>query len=412
MMTTAIGEPARDTPPTGTARLYGALFVQRGQPMLLAALQAGDAVRQVSIDVYSPETEEGYQRLGVPGRMRDVARYYRDGGRMPNPLLVNIRKENLDQVRVVITTGNLDDYNHAVESGGDWTGAGYIDLPSNLRLWGYDGQHRIGGVRELIDLDDGFRGMPVPLSVTIGLNTNEEMNEFYEVNTNAKSVKTDLALEILRQRAQQDPDFAGKLVSQGKDWMTRGSEVARTLDVTQGPWSGHIQAPNEKKKKSDSLTMAQAQFVQSLKPVLDMAMFKSADPGTIAQVLNAYWKGIARVLPEPFAPGTSPKDWVIQKGPGAFTLHRAMPMVVEVVRARGKRLADVDAYADALQGLTELTGEATDPNTQQPRYVSGADFWRVGSQGVAGSYGGEAGRRHLFFMIQALLPKPSDEIAL
>jgi hypothetical protein len=37
------------------------------------------------------------------------------------------------------------------------------------------------------------------------------MTEFYEVNTNAKSVPTDLAWELLRQRAEEDPEFAAML---------------------------------------------------------------------------------------------------------------------------------------------------------------------------------------------------------
>ncbi len=44
--------------------------------------------------------------------------------------------------------------------------------------------------------------------------------------------------------------------------------------------------------------------------------------------------------------------------------------------------------------------------------MAGANFWRSGSQGVAGNFSNDAGRKHLFIMIQALLPKPLDEIEL
>lgn len=382
--------------------------------MLLAAMPASHAAASVRVDVYDPATGKGYQRVGIASRMRAIARYYRDGGRMPNPLLINIRADDLNRVRVIVTDGDQGDYDAAIELGMDWIGAGSIDLPEDLIVWVFDGQHRVGGLAELVALVKDFDSFPVPLSVTIGLTEDGEMEEFYEVNHNAKSVTTDLALEILRQRALRDPDLASKLIGSGKDWQTKGLEVVRILDATEGPWHDRIQAPNERKHKSDSLTMAQAQFVLSLKPVLDMALFKSAEPATIAQVLNAYWKGIALVLPEPFTsdPLNSPKDWVIQKGPGVFTLHRAMPMVVEVMRARGERLGVPEAYAQVLQGLTDLSGEVTDPDTQQRVPVSGAEFWRAGSRGVAGAYTGEAGRRHLFLMIQALLPKPAEEIAL
>src|SRR5262249_42880054 len=150
---------------------------------------------------------------------------------------------------------------------------------------------------------------------------------FYEVNTNAKAVKTDLAHELLRQMAQQDPDLARELGERGKDWITKGIEVVRILETLDGPWAGRIQAPNQKKRRSDELTMAQAQFVESLKPIIEMALFQGTTSTTIAQVINAYWKGVAKVLPEPFDSNTSPKDWVIQKGPGAYALHSVMPRV-------------------------------------------------------------------------------------
>ena len=77
------------------------------------------------------------------------------------------------------------------------------------------------------------------------------------------------------------------------------------------------------------------QFITALKPVLDMPLLAKADPDKIAQIVNAYWLGIARVLPEPFDRRNNPKDWVIQKGVGVTPLLRALPRVIEVVRTRG-----------------------------------------------------------------------------
>ena len=413
MTAVAAAELVRDTAKVGKVekvRLYGALVIQRGRPLMLTAVNAQDVVRQAVVDVYDPTTQKGYQRVGVPSRMREAGRYYEEGGRMPNPLLVNIRAEDFEKIRVEITAGERAEYDEAIETKGNWVGAGYIEFLADLQLWIYDGQHRAGGVGDLVKRRDEFDDFPVPLSITLGLSEVDEMKEFYEVNTNAKSVKTDLAWELLRQMAMQDPELAYELNLQGRDWITRGLEVVMALGNLDGPWADRIQAPNEKKVRSDGLTMAQAQFVQSIKPVLDMALFERADPITIAQVLNAYWKGVAQVLPEPFDPHTSPKDWVIQKGPGAYTLHRVMPRVIEVIRARGHRLGDVAAYAEALKGLTDLSGEITDEDTGQRIEMSGSDFWHAGSHGVAGAYSGEAGRKHLFLMIQALLPKPSEEI--
>lgn len=40
--------------------------------------------------------------------------------------------------------------------------------------------------------------------------------------------------------------------------------------------------------------------------------------------LNAYWTGIAQILPEPFDPANNPKDYAIQKGQGTIALHRVV----------------------------------------------------------------------------------------
>ncbi len=105
-----------------------------------------------------------------------------------------------------------------------------------------------------------------------------------------------------------------------------------------GVWKGRIQAPNQKGKKSDQLTIPQAGFVRSLRPLLDMPLMAKAEPAKIAMVLQAYWEGIAQVLPEPFDPVNNPKDYAIQKGQGTIALHRVLPQVIEVLRARAVRL--------------------------------------------------------------------------
>ncbi len=143
------------------------------------------------------------------------------------------------------------------------------------------------------------------------------MTEFYEVNTNAKSVPTDLAWELLRQRAEEDPEFAAMLEDAEKDSIVRGIDVIRELEQSSGPWKGRVLPPNQKKVRNDGTTIPQAQLARSLKPVLDMPLLKRAEPAQIATIVNAYWHGIAAVMPEPFAETSNPADWVIQKGPGA-----------------------------------------------------------------------------------------------
>lgn len=394
----------------GEIGLYGALVVQRGDRIFQTAAAAGDVINRAKVDVFDPQTKRGYQRSAVGSRMRDASRYYEEGGRMPNPLLCNIREQDIEQVRVLVHSSDENNYRVAVANKGYWIGPATLVLPPDIKLWLYDGQHRNGGLAEMLKRRPDLSQFPVPLSVTLGLAVSQEMTEFFEVNTNAKSVKTDLAWELLRRMAEANPALALQLDMTGKDWITKGLEIVTLLESMEGPWKDRIQAPNERKLKSDSLTMGQAQFVQSLRPILDMPLFQRAEARTISQVLNAYWEGISIVLPEPFATTTSPKDWVIQKGPGVYVMHRVLPRVVEVVRARGQRLGDPRAYAEVLDRLRDLSGESSDPTTGQRVQVEAAEFWRSGPSGVAGAFSGDAGRKHLYLMVQAILPRPSDEI--
>jgi len=341
--------------------------------------------------------------------VRSASNYYEDGGRFPNPILANVRADDVDQIEVA--PADRDAYAEAIETDGDWIGAGSLHVPAEVPLWIYDGQHREGGIEDLLERVSGFESFPVPLAITVGLSVDEEMTEFYEVNTNAKSVKTDLAWELLRKRAASDPELARLLDERGQDWILRGQEVVAKLQEMGGPWKGSIQLPNQKKVKSDRLTIPQAQFIRSLKPVLEMPVLAKGAAGTIAAIVDAYWKAIARVLPEPFARENSPKDFVIQKGPGAIALHRVLPQVIEVMRARGNGLADVDSYVDIMKELPNLSGQITREDGSVET-VTGSAFWRSGPDGIASGFTGDAGRKRLGVMIQALLPRPSMDIQL
>jgi DGQHR domain-containing protein len=392
-------------------RLRGCLAVQRGVPILVTFAAAGDLVPRTAVDTYDPVAKTGYQRDRQSARVRKAAEYYRSGGRMPNPLLVNVRERDFERIEVTL----LDDsegYHAAIEDNGDWIGVAEVFVPEGVPIWVFDGQHRDGALEELLETDGlEFSPFPTPLSLTVGLDTPEEMKEFYEVNQNAKAVKTDLAWELLRKMAEDDPDLAEILEIKGQDWKTRGAEVTDELIALGGVWAGKIQEANVHKVRTDRLTLNKAQFIRSLQPVLSMPALAKADSKTIAKILDAYWTGISQVLPQPFAVASDPKKWVIQKGPGAIAMHRVLPQIIEVLRAKGERLADPNAYADVLKELPTLSGEIVYEDGTSAD-VSGADFWRAGPEGVASQWTGDAGRKRLAVRVQALLPKPSEVLKL
>ncbi|MGW8526984.1 DGQHR domain-containing protein [Nocardiopsis sp. NPDC055824] len=392
-----------------TVRIAGALCVQRGTRMLQAFADAITVSDHQEVDIFDPDTGEGYQRAPVTARVRKAARYYDEKkGRMPNPLLINVRKSDMDEERVVVV---VDDdqtgYENAVLERGNWIGTGRIEFTEDLALWIYDGQHRASGLNQLLSNDQAdFEDFPVPISLTLGLDPGEEMREFYEVNTNAASVKTDLAWQLLTKMAEDDPELREMLAAEDKDWITRAYAVVDELEKLEGPWQGRFQEANRRKSRGDGVTIPKPQFARSLKPVLDMPSFKRAGAETIAAVLNAYWSGIKQVMPEPF---DDAQDFVLQKGNGAVALHRVLPQVVEVVRSNGGRLGQPDEYAKVMKDLPTLEGESVN-NEGQLSTRSGADFWRVGS--VASGFSGDAGRRRLSLLVQSRLPSPAENIQL
>lgn len=390
-------------------RVTGGIAVQNGVPMMMAFAEAAEILKHTAVDRFDSAAGTGYQRDPQMPRIRKATEYYQGGGRMPNPILVNIREEDFDKIEIQMSADDRKAYDEAIETGGDWIGSATIYIPADVKVWVYDGQHRDGAIRGVVESDfSTFSGFPVPLSITLGLTTSEEMKEFYEVNQNAKSVKTDLAWELLRQMAAEDPILAEALEVSNKDWPTKGLAVAEALIASGGLWSDRIQRANVKKVRGDNLTLGAAQFARSLQPVLAMSAFAKADPKTIAQVLDAYWVGICMVLPDAFA---DPKKYVIQKGPGAIALHRVLPQVIDVLRARGQRMANAEAYAEILKDLPNLTGEIVSEDGTVTE-VSGPDFWKAGPEGVASQWTGDAGRKRLAVRIQTVLPRPSDEILL
>jgi DGQHR domain-containing protein len=104
----------------------------------LPAIRLLDSER-VKVDVYSAAAgHTGYQRLPTPARAKDYARYLKDGkGISPNTVLINLRGE----------VGNFQ------RISGPY---GKLIVPDSTKLWIVDGQHRIEGLRYLLENNPTF----------------------------------------------------------------------------------------------------------------------------------------------------------------------------------------------------------------------------------------------------------------
>lgn len=367
--------------------------------MFLGCVSAGMLAAHVKTDVYNPLTKEGYQRNLAQGRIKRVAAYYERGGLMPNPLMLNIRDSDMPRVRVDAAS-LASAFEQARNHGGNWTGSGTLQLPRSLTMWLYDGQHRTAAMVELLaNAREQYQNFPVPVAITLGLSRIDEAREFYELNTNAVAVQTDLAWTLLTSLAEGDEALRLSLVERDRDWLIAGEQVVSELDRLDGPWRGRFLNVNTRKQKRDGTLVRRSQFVRSLRPVLEIPLLRGAQPSEIAQLVNAHWLGLADALPEAFA---DPASYVLQKGTGINTIHALLPQVIEVIRCRGRKLSDPGAHADVLKGLRQLRGYAVVNGTQAE--IQGAEFWRANS--VAATFSGNSGKRKIRSMVQAVLPAP------
>src|SRR5438309_330929 len=221
---------------------------------------------------FDTRSKKGYQRLPQDPRINQLAGDLRkDRTDLPTAVLLNIR--NVDE-RHIIKDGRIQLANGS-------------DPNSQVKFYIVDGQHRILALRKLMDEDkDRWAHFMVPFVCLLGATEEEEMTQFYIVNSTAKSVKTDLALSLLRRRADTDADVYQQLQERGREWQVDGQKVVERLATESGIWKGRIRLPSMEKGET---TISSTSLVSSLKPLLSSPYFKGLRPEIQLKVLDAFW---------------------------------------------------------------------------------------------------------------------------
>ncbi|HJR57698.1 MAG TPA: DGQHR domain-containing protein [Rhizomicrobium sp.] len=330
---------------------------------------------------HDPRTKKGYQRPPQESRI--------------NELVADLRKERVDLPTAILLNIRNKDARHGLADG-------HLDLnalrATDAHFYVVDGQHRILALKKLIgefDVDYRWSKFMLPFVCMIGATEEQEMDQFYVVNSKAKSVRTDLALLILRQRAERDDKVYEALLERGKDWQVEAQKVVETLAAESSVWRGRIRLPAM--EKADT-TIPSASMVSSLKPLLASPYFGQLGFDQQLKVLDAFWRGIREVMRPAF---DDPTEFSIQKGVGVIVLHAVLLHILEIVRSKGLSVVEPEAFSQVLKKpLESLQG---DDARGSP--VSGLDFWRGAPNGAAGSYSSSAGRRVLIAKLRQLLPQ-------
>lgn len=265
-----------------------------------------------------------------------------------------------------------------------------------------DGQHRVTALRKLIEDEPssiartGWEMMCLPFTCIMGATEDEEMEQFYLVNSRAKSVRTDLALALLRKLPPRKYHREW-LDDKEKDWQVDAVTLVEALAESSSVWRGLIQLPGMEKGIS---TVPSSTMVASLKPLFSSSFFSRLIPEQQHQVVEAYWAGVRAAMQSAF---DHPLEFVIQKGVGVTVLHAILVDVLELIRSSNGSVVDPAAYRQIVaKPLELLQGEAQDGRGS---LVQGLNFWRVAPKGAAGSFSSSAGRRVLIAKIRQLLPK-------
>lgn len=360
-----------------------------GVGTVVGVMMADILVKRHNVPVHASHhvKKTGYQRVASRPRVnRLAANLNKRKVDLPTAVLLSIRDVSDNEVLSTDNEGRL-----ILDLGEDGQEQ---NIPT---LYVVDGQHRIKALEKSIT-EDGtsrLRNFKIPFVCMLGATEEQEMEQFYVVNSNAKSVSTDLALALLKEMSQND-EFMQDLTSKGKKWQIQAQTATEMLAKSSSVWANRIRLANMPK---GATTIPSASMVKSLETLFrHTSMFMAVkDAEKQMQIIDAYWKGIRKVLRKAF---DEPRSYSVQKGIGVKALHGIFPLVIEHVRSKGKSIFSDAAYQDILdEPLNNLEG--TNSNGE---HVAGLEFWQTGKKGAVATYSSGAGENALIEALKLLIP--------
>lgn len=285
-------------------------FNMSGTDYYLGIINAQDLVNQHEVDYWSKSNPQGYQRALGKSRSKKFSDYLKNHkGILHQTVLINIRK---------VSNINFKPLN-----------SDFGILETKEKLFLVDGQHRVGGIKMMIENNPSFATFPIPVLIMVGLNREKEATQFIIVNKTQKGVRSDLADRLLKD-AIRNVD-KGLLEAIGIKEPQKLTEfivsICDNLDKDKrSVWYQRITFPNQKNRVTD--TIKQRSFTESLKLILKDNYIQShyTSLKQLTDLLIIYWEAISELCPE--ACTVYPKDYVLLKTTGPFIMHKLLPIVI------------------------------------------------------------------------------------
>lgn len=293
--------------------VYAIKLKQKENNIFLTVIEAGILVDNYEIDKWSEgdinkePLKKGYQRELIKAHYRKIVNYLKDDD-IPIP--------NILPGVIIATTRNKIKF--------EKTGLENIVKITLNKLWIIDGQHRVRAFQDLTKENKHWKEFKVPLEILDDFDKVEEAFQFWKINATSKRVKTDLAEQLIRTFAE-DENFKRTLIEEGQEWKLIGLDIIDILNDREiSPLFNKIKRPN-----SPNGVISQTSFLQSLKPLINNLKL-IWDLNKIANFLINYWGAMKTLLSNCFL---YPKNFVLLKTTGTFTLNEVATLVFEYCRA-------------------------------------------------------------------------------
>jgi DGQHR domain-containing protein len=345
--------------------------------LYVGVAKAKDLIQVTKVDPYNPklsptDANQGYQRPPERGRITRIGRY-----------LIEQEGGGLFPTAVLLASRSPIDYDKK---------QGMITISSEKPLQIVDGQHRLAGLQYVITEKSAsqFENYNIPFVIMETPDRMAEMTQFRIVNGTAKQVRTDLVNMILT------ATYSGMKrtdIPNADLWKIVVSNVVERLAKDpESPWRDSITLPGETTTRGEGGKIIRAtSFITSLHPVYvwfkETGILTSKCHNTdeeieyIYRIVADYWRALKQVVPEAFE---NPSDYVIQKTPGLFSLHKLLRHLLHNLY-QGRRAFDVSTFVEFLRESSEIK----DPN-----------FWATDA-GRASAFGSMKGFDELYEIISS-----------